>query len=526
MPLSFLKLFSSTGKNHNNNAPPAIIGLDMVGRGLTLRPHQTYELKEILFKRIDGNRVFDSVETAKTYLVPDGYEVNESPPIPADKSQCQLIVEDSWEEFEKHLNIDAQVAASHNVFSVDVKTGQTKPLRPEEDSYYALRTFFIPFWTLYLPDVTDFEDKKAFKQNIPTPFQHRHRKEYEKFFDRYGTHYIKRAWIGGKAMLIFSIAKSTGMTKQDIRKGLNACYALTNEQMLADIKESLSKLHKHSECLVLAQGGEATKLGALSLLDEARYSEWLATVKENPKVVEFEAAGIWTLLRDENKAKALWEAYRATTIFTPFSAIFGDEDKRVYFIRGKECTCYHLETHKTGESKLITDVWPSLLEIYGFDMVDTMLKGTHIKSCEGNLLTNKLFLFKGSRYVRLDMKTKQIDEGYPKLIAKEWPGVTFDKIDATLSADSESLYFFRGNQYIRYNLAENKADPDYPKLIKEKWDGITFDRIDAAIALKDGRAYLFSGNQYICYDMIKYRVRPGYPKCLMGNYIEDWNLFD
>jgi hypothetical protein len=386
-----------------------------------------------------------------------------------------------------------------------------------------VRSSFIPFWTVYIPDVTEFSDKKAFTLKIPTPFQPRYRREYEKFFDLYGTHYIKRAWIGGKLMLAFSIAKSTQLTKQEIRKALNTCYALASEN--PDIRESLEKLQLHSECMMLGQGGEPTKLGALSSLDKAHYNEWLTTVSENPKVVEFDAVGIWTLISDENKAKALLDAYKAATIFTPFSAIFS-HNNQVYFIRGNECICYNVETRKTGEPKLLNEKWPSLLEFNGFETVDAVLKGTHIRSCEGTRLTNKLFFFKGNRCLRLDIETKQIDEGYPKPTAEQWPGVTFERIDATLSADSESLYFFMGDQYIRYNLIENKAEPGYPKPIRERWGGITFDRIDAAIAWTNGNAYFFRGEKYTCYDTVKYRVREGYPKILVGNYIEDWNLFD
>lgn len=516
--MSFLK--SST-----TNSPP-IIGLDVVGHGITLMPDQAYELKEVLFKTMPGNRIFYSTATGKTYSVPDKYQVTENPSVPASQGLDEIIVEDSWERFEKHFHIDAHMVASHNVLSVDVKTSQIKQLHSAEDSFYALRSFFIPLWTLYIPDVTAFSFDKVCKLNIPTPFQPKYRKEYEKFFERYGTHYIKRAWIGGKMILVFTIAKSTQMTKQDIRKGLHACYALTSNHPDNHIKENLAKLQRNSNSIVLGQGGEPTILGVQGLLEQARYQEWMATIKKTPKVVEFEAVGIWNFITDNQKAKALLDAYKAATIFIPFSAIFSYDGKRVYFFRGQECTCYHIETCQTGESKLITEMWPSLSEIRGFETVEAILKGTFIKTSDGKSLNNKLFLFKGNQCVCLDLETKQIDEGYPKPIAEQWPGVTFERVDAILNADSESVYFFMGNQYIRYNLLNDKADSGYPILIKERWDGITFDHIDAIIVWKNGKTYFFSDNEYICYDIVKYRVNEGYPKRLVGHYIEEWNIFD
>ncbi len=538
--LNFKNLFSSSAKPHKPEAPSPVIGLDIVGRGIALKPHQAYELKNVLFKRTKWNRIFHPMAGGKNYCVPDGYEVNENFLLPANHALSRIVIEESWEHFDKRFNIDAHVAASNKVFTVEFSvevgtgSGQTKKWHPEEDSYYAVRTYFIPCWTLYLPDVTVFSDEKEFKLNIPTPFLHKHRREYEKFFERYGTHYIKKAWIGGKAMLTFTIAKSKRMTKKEFLKALNTCHAPTNGSTAPSLQESLEILQNNSECMVLAQGGESAKLGALSLLDDARYNDWLATVRENPKVVEFDAVGIWTLISDEKKAKALWEAYKAATIFTPFSAVFSYDGEKIYFIRGKQCTCYHIEKGKTGEPKLITELWPALSEINGFETVEAALNGTDLSLGDGESLHSKLFFFKGNKCVRLDIETEQIDEGYPKSIAEQWPGVTFDRIDATLSVDSESVYFFRGDQYIRYNIIEKKVysylrpNRTYSSLrpIRDLWSGITFDRIDAAMAWRDGMAYFFRENEYIRCDTVKHRAEGEEPKFLVGNYIEDWHLFD
>jgi hypothetical protein len=520
--LNFKNLFSSSAKLPKPDAPPPILGLDVVGRGITLKPHQAYELKKVLFKRTFGNRIFHATETGKTYAVPEEYEVSETHPVPANQALDEIVIEESWEHFDEHFNLDAHVAASYNVFSVDAKVGQAKPLRFEEDYYCVMRTFFIPFWTLYLPDVTVLSDKNAFPLNIPTPFQYKYRREYDKFFERYGTHYIKRAWIGGKARLVLTIAKSAGMTKQDIRKSFNTCDG--SDCPDAGVKEIVEQLQNSADCVVFAQGGESATLSPQCLFDNTRYNDWLATVRKNPKVVEFDAAGIWTLISDKKKAKALLDAYFASTVFTAFSAIFSDDCQKVYFIRGKECTCYNVETRQTGEPKLITDMWPSLLEIKGFETVDAVLKGAHVRSKEGRHLHSKLFFFKENQCVRLDIGTKKIDEGYPKPIAEQWPGVTFERIDAILSMDCESVYFFMEDQYIRYNIIENEADSGQPPIEKE-WVGLTFDRIDAAIAWKNGIAYFFRGNEYICYDTVKYCALGGYPKFLVSDYVEDWNLF-
>ncbi|RKZ91515.1 MAG: hypothetical protein DRR19_06990 [Candidatus Parabeggiatoa sp. nov. 1] len=512
---------------------PPIIGLELVGRGLNLRPHQAYEIKEIIFKRKPcGPTLFKqnpcstshSLETGQTYWVPDGYEVNESPPMPANQATNQIIIEESWEHFDKRFNVDTNVAASTEVFSVDVQASQTSQLRSSAESFYAVRTSFIPFWTLYIPNVVEFVDKEKFNLDIPTPFEHKYREEYEKFFERYGTHYIRRAWVGGKAMLTFTVAKSAQMSKEEIRRGISASNMIASGSQENTQQESKEKLQQNSECTVSGQGGEQSKLGALSSLDETSYNEWLATVKKNPKVIEMEAVGIWTILPNRKKAQALLEAYKAATTFTPISSIL-KYDRKVYFLRADKYTCYDIEKGETKKPKPISDIWPSLSKVDGFEKIDAAFKGHGVSSLTGEDLSRKLFFFKNNRYLRLDANTGDIDDGYPKLLSQGWPGVTFERIDAAF-VWSNTVYFFKGNKYIRCTLgAEKPVDSGYPQLISERWSGITFERIDAAIALDDGKTYFFKGDEYIRYDMVEYRASPGYPKFIVGNYVEDWKFF-
>ncbi|MGH8473142.1 MAG: hypothetical protein ACREVJ_11950, partial [Gammaproteobacteria bacterium] len=93
-----------------------IQGLEAVGRGVYLRPNQPYELKDVLFKR-DNDETYYSPETGQTYTVPEGYEVNDSPPMPAAQALNQVLIEESWERFEKKESLDASLAVSNAPFS-------------------------------------------------------------------------------------------------------------------------------------------------------------------------------------------------------------------------------------------------------------------------------------------------------------------------------------------------------------------------------------------------------------------------
>lgn len=241
--------------------------------------------------------------------MPKGYEVNDSPPMPASQALNQTMIEESWERFEKQTRLDVTAATSNASFSVDVNASQTSQLRSEEDAYYALRNSFIPLWTVYIPGNVGIT-QEVFDLDIPTPYDPAQRRAYQRFFDRFGTHYIKRVWVGGKAMLAFTVTKSTSLSKEDIKAGLKSSLSVAGGTTTnASSNTAKEKLQNNSECTVFGKGGDELKLATLSSLDEAHYNEWLSTIKDNPQVIEFDACGIWTLIEDDEKAKALQKAY-------------------------------------------------------------------------------------------------------------------------------------------------------------------------------------------------------------------------
>jgi hypothetical protein len=191
-----------------------IPGLDVVGRGIFLNPHQPDVLRPVLSPHTKMRR-HHSPETGQTYTVPHGYAVNESPPMPAKQALNRVVIEESFERFEKQFALDTKVASSVAIFSIDANAGQARQVRSEEDAYYALRLSFVPLWALYLSESPVLSEKHF--AHLPTRFVHRDRAVYDGFFERHGTHYVQRAWVGGQAKLVFTVLKSSNMSKQDIQ---------------------------------------------------------------------------------------------------------------------------------------------------------------------------------------------------------------------------------------------------------------------------------------------------------------------
>jgi hypothetical protein len=500
-----------------------IPGLEMVGRGIYIRPRETFELKRVLFSR-GQYRIYPSWETGQDYRVPEGYEVNDSPPMPASQALSRMMIEESWERFEKETSLDVAAAAGNAPFSVDVNASQMGQVRSQEDSYYALRTSFIPLWSLYIP-VGGGAAAEEFDFEVPTPFDPDRRRDYDRFFECYGTHYIKRAWVGGKAMLAFTIAKSSAMSREEIKAGIQASQVgLGSVSTNLGQQRAKEKLSSNSECTVFGKGGDELKLATLSSLDESRYNEWVSSIKGNPQLIEFDACGIWTLVDDEAKANALRDAYIRETVFTPIRAVL-NLDGRVHVFRGDTCFSYNPDTADATPPVPVKEAWPMLGKV-GFEQIDAAFLGKYLTASTGEDLSRKLFFFNRDQYIRFDVDAKRIDDGYPRLIAEGWPGTNFQRIDAALNVSGKAVYFFLGKQYVRFDVQKHRVDDGYPQVISKRWAGVNFDRVDAAVYWGSGKVYFFRDNQHIRYDTVNFCSDPGYPKFIFSNYIEDWRFFD
>lgn len=179
---------------------------------------------------------------------------------------------------------------------------------------------------------------------------------------------------------------------------------------------------------------------------------------------------------------------------------------KAYCFRGSQYVRFDIKAGRTdsGYPKPINSgTWPGLIWIEGIDAAVNWGNG-------------KAYFFRGSQYVRYDIASDRVDPGYPQPInSQTWPGLVWtDGIDAAVNWGNGKAYFFKGNQYIRYDIKADRADSGYPKPINaQTWRGMIWtDGIDDVVAWNNGKAYFFRGNQFIQFDIKEDRADPGYPK--------------
>jgi hypothetical protein len=131
----------------------------------------------------------------------------------------------------------------------------------------------------------------------------------------------------------------------------------------------------------------------------------------------------------------------------------------------------------------------------------------------------KIYFFKGSEYARIDAATSAMDAGYPKPIVGNWPGLPSSfttGIDAALQRkDNDKIYFFKGDEYVRFSAVPDGVDAGYPKPLDPNWGGLPDDfqqGIDAALWRdSNDSVYLFKGKNYVRFTDVASGVDSGYP---------------
>lgn len=190
------------------------------------------------------------------------------------------------------------------------------------------------------------------------------------------------------------------------------------------------------------------------------------------------------------------------------------KNKIILFL-GRYCTFYDTATFgmDTGFPRKLVDVFPQLHPDFA--------QGIDAAINWGN---GKVYFFKDTRYVRVDVATRTQDSGYPRAIKGSWNNLSFNSLDASLDWGGGKVYFFKDNQYVRYSKGDASSpegqDSGYPKSIAGAWTNLSFDSVDAAVDWGDGVTfYFFKADKYARYIKTPEGQLSGYPKSVKGNWV-------
>jgi len=142
---------------------------------------------------------------------------------------------------------------------------------------------------------------------------------------------------------------------------------------------------------------------------------------------------------------------------------------KLYLFKGGQYVSYDWANDKAdaGYPKPVAGNWPGLPATFASG-VDAAVSGQ-------KQFAGKAYFFKGSQYVRYDWAANKMDTGFPRSIAADWPSLPAaftSGIQAALNGQEGSdgkLYLFKGTDYVRYDWAADKADVGFPRPIAVNW---------------------------------------------------------
>ncbi|XP_040581944.1 LOW QUALITY PROTEIN: stromelysin-3-like [Lepeophtheirus salmonis] len=109
---------------------------------------------------------------------------------------------------------------------------------------------------------------------------------------------------------------------------------------------------------------------------------------------------------------------------------------------------------------------------------------------------NSDYAFKGKWYWKLT--DTSIEEGYPRKIAEDWPGLPEEGIDAGFTWTNDMTYIFKGSQYWKFKNLEPQKD--YPRKIEDGFPGIPVDLDAVFVWGGNGKIYFFKNGLYYRFD--------------------------
>lgn len=163
-----------------------------------------------------------------------------------------------------------------------------------------------------------------------------------------------------------------------------------------------------------------------------------------------------------------WPGFPADFAAGIDAGVWSNTNQRVYFFKGSQYIRVDPNNGwavEPGYPKPIAGNWPGFPADFA----------TGVDAALDSKTNQRIYFFKGSEYVRVDPNNGWIVEpGYPKPIAGNWPGFPADfatGIDtAEWSESNQRIYFFKGTRYLRVDPNNGwNVESGYPRNINVNW---------------------------------------------------------
>ena len=226
--------------------------------------------------------------------------------------EVDVHTENSLVELAKSLSISAGVEAKYMAFSASVKTDYQSSYESSTEKAYTRVVAYVKKKRHYLSNDT------TCKRYITTEFKNdlMGNMSPERFFNKYGTHFVREAGMGGALTMNLITNKEQSESKESLKIAIEASYGdIVSGSCTTEQKNSIKKIMSRSTFKCYVDGGKnVSSLNMNNLFTE--YPAWVKSVDDNPAKWEFcfvpsdnSLVPIWELGATGNRRKELIAYY-------------------------------------------------------------------------------------------------------------------------------------------------------------------------------------------------------------------------
>ncbi|HEY9823907.1 MAG TPA: MAC/perforin domain-containing protein [Stenomitos sp.] len=297
-----------------------IPGYDYVGKGFDVfgEFNQTSIKQPLFMTTTPSNQTYNL--NNQSYVVPQNLGVMEI----QQKNGCSTVFSEK-SDFSEFLSLQAGIEGNYLAFSGEFNASFGNISKGTSDYQFGLYYLFTDGFAVelqqptrdnLLPSVLNDPDF----QNLPTTYTPENQILFFRFFDKYGTHFIRSVEMGGRLFYSVAIEKSYNFTETEFTANLTAEYNAALFDVKANAQADWKSIDQtwvnNRQVTINAVGGDDSILNVLKQPEPPQnfndtYTQWLTTLATQPGPVNFTLMGVDAIFSGEqaDAVKTAIEAY-------------------------------------------------------------------------------------------------------------------------------------------------------------------------------------------------------------------------
>jgi len=221
------------------------------------------------------------------------------------------------EEFQKTFSAKAGLSGKAGFFSASIQAEFSSAVVRKSEWQFVLLEDSVHSCSIELPALGQLRQylRTDVRQDLLNA-------EPRDLFTRYGTHFVRKAIVGGRCEFWCYVSQSKKYTKEQIEAQVKAGYTrLTGSigfEAGAGGTSDYQTFSKTFNASLRVKGGQSDKRGELSNASKPdRFAHWAASVDSAPALVDFTSdslTGIWELCENKARRDALKHYYETTIL--------------------------------------------------------------------------------------------------------------------------------------------------------------------------------------------------------------------